>query len=105
VESYKAMIVISHSWEFIPKGSSHFNYHPNSIKSCQNNGVNKTHISNINDDNRSIINDDSYSPSKPHNFDATLFQEAPIVCTTFDLWLERYRHTVMIVYSLLLSFE
>ena len=24
------MIVISHSWEFVPKGSSHLNYHTNS---------------------------------------------------------------------------
>jgi hypothetical protein len=28
----KAMIVISHPWEFVPKGSSHLNYHTNSIK-------------------------------------------------------------------------
>ncbi len=25
------MIVISHPWEFVPKGSSHLNYHTNSI--------------------------------------------------------------------------
>ena len=31
VESdHKAMIVISHPWEFVPKGSSHLNYHTNS---------------------------------------------------------------------------
>lgn len=28
---HKAMIVISHPWEFVPKGSSHLNYHTNSI--------------------------------------------------------------------------
>ena len=29
----KAMIVISHPWEFVPKGSSHLNYHTNSVTS------------------------------------------------------------------------
>ena len=28
--SHKAMIVISQPWEFVPKGSSHFNYHTGS---------------------------------------------------------------------------
>ncbi len=27
----RAMIVISHPWEFVPKGSSHLNYHTNSV--------------------------------------------------------------------------
>ncbi len=47
MESNKAMIVISHSWEFVPKGSSHFYYHINSVKSSNNiqnnyNGKNTT---------------------------------------------------------------
>jgi hypothetical protein len=29
---YKDMIVISHPWEFVPKGSSHLNYHGKDIK-------------------------------------------------------------------------
>ena len=37
MESNKAMIVISHSWEFVPKGSSHFYYHINSVKSSTSN--------------------------------------------------------------------
>ena len=46
MESHKAMIVISHSWEFIPKGSSHFNYHVNSAKSttASKNAGNQTYI-------------------------------------------------------------
>lgn len=31
----KSMIVISHSWEFIPKGSSHFTYNINGDKSAK----------------------------------------------------------------------
>ena len=27
---HKAMIVVNHPWEFVPKGSSHLNYHTNS---------------------------------------------------------------------------
>ena len=30
---HKAMIVISHPWEFVPKGSSHFNYQTSSAAS------------------------------------------------------------------------
>ncbi len=33
------MIVISHSWEFVPKGSSHFYYHTNSVKSLNKNST------------------------------------------------------------------
>ena len=39
MESNKAMIVISHSWEFVPKGSSHFYYHINSVKSSSSNNI------------------------------------------------------------------
>jgi len=41
VESdHKAMIVISHPWEFVPKGSSHLNYHTNSSNTINNNNNN-----------------------------------------------------------------
>jgi hypothetical protein len=51
VESdHKAMIVISHPWEFVPKGSSHLNYHTNSSTSTSNTTTNitTTTTSNIN---------------------------------------------------------
>ena len=40
VESdHKAMIVISHPWEFVPKGSSHLNYHTNSTTNGNTNNA------------------------------------------------------------------
>lgn len=42
------MIVISHSWEFIPKGSSHFNYHINSAKSTAANNPKDTVYKSLN---------------------------------------------------------
>jgi hypothetical protein len=44
------MIVISHPWEFVPKGSSHLNYHTNSSTSTSNTTTNitTTTTSNIN---------------------------------------------------------
>ncbi len=39
---HKAMIVISHPWEFVPKGSSHLNYHTSSSNTKADN--NKTSI-------------------------------------------------------------
>ncbi len=37
--SHKAMIVISHPWEFVPKGSSHLNYHTNSTSNGNTNNA------------------------------------------------------------------
>ena len=34
------MIVISHPWEFVPKGNSHFNYHTGSLNNNNNNNNN-----------------------------------------------------------------
>ena len=55
---HKAMIVISHPWEFVPKGSSHLNYHTNSSTSTSNTTTNitTTTTSNINNNNTKTDN-------------------------------------------------
>merc|ERR1712127_1125112 len=52
----KAMIVISHPWEFVPKGSSHLNYHTNSSTTNQNNKTDKN-------ENKMIINNANSNPN------------------------------------------
>jgi len=79
VEScHKAMIVISHPWEFVPKGNSHFNYHTGSNN---NNNVDSNSEKNSDNNTEMLLNSISQANLQQQQFPKNsvngLFQSNP----------------------------
>lgn len=61
------MIVISHPWEFVPKGNSHFNYHTGSL--------NNTNVDRKNEKNSDNNTEMQLNPSIQNNLQQQQFQK------------------------------
>lgn len=75
---HKAMIVISHPWEFVPKGNSHLNYHTNSSSNNNLNNNNNNNGNNTNNINSAIKSDNktSLASTGAANLDQSSLQQA-----------------------------